>query len=49
MQEKEISKILVGEEMKFDRPNSIKYFEEELRSGGGGGKYLVSMSFPKNL
>jgi hypothetical protein len=31
--------------LKFDNDQSRKYFKQEIRDYGGGGKYLVAKSF----
>jgi hypothetical protein len=36
---------ITEESLKFDNNQSRKYFEQEIRDYGGGGKYLVAKSF----
>jgi hypothetical protein len=36
---------ITEESLKFDNNQSRKYFEQEFRDYGGGGKYLVAISF----
>jgi hypothetical protein len=36
---------ITEESLKFDNNQSRKYFEQEFRDYGGGGKYLVAKSF----